>query len=98
MWRRASMSYRGVSIAHPMSRRQALKLGGIAGLAAVARPARAASGGKVVVGSWGGPYTDSQVTAYLKPFEAATGIKVEIVTAGNLTAAGIKGFVETGRY
>lgn len=81
-----------------ISRRKALKLGGAAALAAtIIRPARA-DAGKVIVGSWGGPYTDAQAEAYFKPFEAATGIKVEIVTAGNFTAAGVKGFVETGSY
>jgi len=52
----------------------------------------------VVVGSWGGPYTEAQDEAFFKPFTEATGIEVEIVTAGNLTASGIKGFVETGYY
>ena len=92
------MSSKRLSTARGISRRQALSLGGIAAVSTIVRPARAASGGKVIVGSWGGPYTDAQATAYFKPFEAATGIKVEIVTAGNFTAGGIKGIVETGHY
>jgi len=79
------------------TRRRALKLGAASALAApFVKTARADS--KVVVGSWGGPYTDAQAEAFFKPFEAATGIKVEIFTAGNFTAAGIKAAVETGHY
>jgi len=88
----------GRKLKSKISRREALQLGGAAALAAtIVRPARA-DAGKVVVGSWGGPYTDAQAEAYFMPFEAATGIKVEIVTAGNFTAAGMKGAVETGSY
>jgi putative spermidine/putrescine transport system substrate-binding protein len=91
------MSHTKLSAARGLTRRQTLRLGGIAAASIIVRPARG-DAGKVVVGSWGGAYTDAQSTAYFKPFEAATGIKVEIVTAGNLTAAAIKGFVETGHY
>lgn len=81
-----------------ISRRSALKLGGAALVTAPFVKRAQADGGKVVVGSWGGPYTDAQAEAYFVPFEAATGIKVEIVTAGNFTAAGMKAAVETSSY
>ena len=88
------------TINRPVSRRKALELGGLAAVGAasfaVAPPAKAA--GTVIAGSWGGPYTEAQQAAYLDPFEAATGIKVELVIAGNFNAAGIKAFVETGYY
>jgi len=94
------MSSKKSSFKQSISRRDAIKLGGLAAAGAaslaVAPPAKAA--GTVVAGSWGGPYTEAQVVAYFEPFEAATGIKVELVTAGNLNAAAIKAFVETGYY
>ena len=83
-----------------ISRRDVLKLGGLAAAGATGLLATppAAAAGKVVAGSWGGPYTEAQETAFFKPFEEETGIEVEVVTAGNLTASGIKAFIETGYY
>ncbi len=50
---------------------------------------------EVVVLSWGGAYSQSQVDAYNKPFEAETGIKVTMVDADN-PATPIKAQVEAG--
>ena len=71
-----------------ISRRSALKLGGAALIAAPFVKRAQADGGKVVIGSWGGPYTDAQVEAYFVPFEAATGIKVEIDKQNKITVSG----------
>ena len=45
--------------------------------------------------SWGGAYGNSHVQAYVKPFEAKTGIKVSVADADN-PATPIKGQVEAG--
>src|SRR5690606_2232131 len=45
--------------------------------------------------SWGGAYGNSHVQAYVKPFEAKTGIKVAVSDADN-PATPIKGQVEAG--
>ena len=62
---------------------------------ALAGFAFAASAQEVVVMSWGGAYTKSQVEAYHKPFTALTGIKVISVDADN-PATPIKAQVEAG--
>ena len=46
--------------------------------------------------SWGGAYGNSHVEAYAKPFEAETGIKVNIADADN-PATPIKAMVEAGK-
>ena len=51
--------------------------------------------GKVTVMSWGGAYGASQEEAYNKPFEAETGITVDMVDADN-PATPIKAQVEAG--
>ena len=43
--------------------------------------------------SWGGAYGNSHVEAYVKPFEAETGIKVNVADADN-PATPIKAMVE----
>ncbi|RMC32929.1 ABC transporter substrate-binding protein [Paracoccus alkanivorans] len=45
--------------------------------------------------SWGGAYGNSHVEAYVKPFEAETGIKVNVADADN-PATPIKAMVEAG--
>lgn len=61
-----------------------------------AAPAGAAgSGGSLVVVSWGGAYTKSQIEAYHKPFEAKTGTKINSVDY-NGGIAEIKAQVEAG--
>lgn len=80
-----------------LTRRSALAIGGAATVTA-ALPRRSRASNSVVVGTWGGSYTAAQTEAFFVPFTEATGIEVEIVEAGNLTAGGIKGFVETGYY
>ncbi len=83
-----------------ISRRDVIKLGGLAaaGATSLAVAPSAKAAGTVVAGSWGGPYTEAQTVAFFEPFEAATGIKVELVIAGNFNASGVKAFVETGYY
>ncbi|MFV0383171.1 ABC transporter substrate-binding protein [Paracoccus sp. (in: a-proteobacteria)] len=49
----------------------------------------------LTVMSWGGAYEKSQVEAYNKPFSAATGIAVTMMSADN-PAGPIKSMVETG--
>lgn len=61
-------------------------------LSALALPALAQ---EVVVMSWGGAYETSQVEAYNKPFEATTGIKVNMLAADN-PATPLKAQVEAG--
>lgn len=51
--------------------------------------------GVVEVLSWGGAYSDSQIEAYNKPFEAETGIKVNMIDVDN-PATPIKAQVESG--
>src|SRR5262245_29188848 len=46
---------------------------------ASAAAAVAPNGKSLVVVSWGGAYTKSQIEAYHKPFEAKTGIKINSV-------------------
>ena len=49
------------------------------------------------VGSWGGPYAESQRKAYFEPFTAATGVRVvEDDWGGDL--AKVRAMVATGRY
>ncbi|MFN8949269.1 MAG: ABC transporter substrate-binding protein [Alphaproteobacteria bacterium] len=61
-----------------------------------AAPAGAAgAGGSLVVVSWGGAYTKSQIEAYHKPFEAKTGTKINSVDY-NGGIAEIKAQVEAG--
>lgn len=60
-------------------------------LSLVAMPALA----EVNLLSWGGAYGNSHVEAYAKPFEAETGIKVNVADADN-PATPIKAMVEAG--
>ena len=60
-----------------------------------AAPAGAAGGNALVVVSWGGAYTKSQIEAYHKPFEAKTGTKINSVDY-NGGIAEIKAQVEAG--
>jgi putative spermidine/putrescine transport system substrate-binding protein len=48
------------------------------------------------VNSWGGSYTAAQEAAYFKPFTAATGIQIRIITP--VSYARIKAQVQTGSY
>ncbi len=61
----------------------------------LATAALAGNDREIVVMSWGGAYTKSQVEAYGKPFTAKTGIKVIWVDADN-PATPIKAQVEAG--
>jgi len=84
-----------------MSRRDILALTGAGGAAALTGTLPrhgSAQNGTVVVGTWGGTYTEAQTAAFFEPFTQATGVEVEIVTGGNLTAGTIKAFIETGYY
>ena len=84
-----------------ISRRDTLALAGAGAATALTGtlPRRGrAQNGTVAVGTWGGSYTEAQTVAFFEPFTEATGIEVEIVTGGNLTAGTIKAFVETGYY
>ena len=63
--------------------------------AAISGLAGAAVAQEVTVMSWGGAYGTSQVEAYNKPFEAESGIKVNMVDADN-PATPIKAQVEAG--
>jgi putative spermidine/putrescine transport system substrate-binding protein len=58
-----------------------MKLPGEAGAAAPVADtsAKPLSGKSLVVVSWGGAYTKSQIEAYHKPFEAQTGVKINSV-------------------
>lgn len=57
--------------------------------------ASAASAGELTIMSWGGAYTVSQTEAYYKPWQAATGHKINSVDSDN-PAAPIKAQVEAG--
>jgi putative spermidine/putrescine transport system substrate-binding protein len=48
------------------------------------------------VNSWGGSYTAAQDAAYFKPFTAATGIQIRVITP--VSYARIKAQVQTGSY
>jgi putative spermidine/putrescine transport system substrate-binding protein len=67
------------------------------GAAGAPGPAGAGASGdrRLVVVSWGGAYTKSQVEAYHKPFEAQTGVKINSVNY-NGGIAEIKAQVEAG--
>jgi len=55
----------------------------------------AANAGELTIMSWGGAYTVSQTEAYYKPWQAATGHKINSVDSDN-PAAPIKAQVEAG--
>lgn len=57
--------------------------------------ASAANAGELTIMSWGGAYTVSQTEAYYKPWQAATGHKINSVDSDN-PAAPIKAQVEAG--
>lgn len=73
------------------SRRDVMRFGAAAGLAAsggmagAARPARAAQEGSaegpLVIAGWGGRFTEATRTYFAEPFTAETGIEVQIVDA-----------------
>jgi len=65
------------------------------GAAAPAGAVAAGSNGSLVVVSWGGAYTKSQIEAYHKPFEAKTGQKINSIDY-NGGVAEIKAMVEAG--
>lgn len=65
------------------------------GAAAPAGAPAKGSDGSLVVVSWGGAYTKSQIEAYHKPFEAKTGQKINSVDY-NGGVAEIKAMVEAG--
>jgi len=65
------------------------------GAAAPAGAAATGSNGSLVVVSWGGAYTKSQIEAYHKPFEAKTGQKINSIDY-NGGVAEIKAMVEAG--
>ena len=48
------------------------------------------------VNSWGGSYTAAQEAAYFKPFTAATGIQIRVITP--VSYARVKAQVQTGSY
>ena len=48
------------------------------------------------VNSWGGSYTTAQEAAYFKPFTAATGIQIRVITP--VSYARVKAQVQTGSY
>lgn len=64
-------------------------------LAALCVATGAASAQEVTVMSWGGAYGNSHLEAYIKPFEAETGIPTKMVDADN-PATPIKAQVEAG--
>jgi putative spermidine/putrescine transport system substrate-binding protein len=73
------------------SRRDVIRMGAAAGVAAGAGPAFAAHSawasqeasaeGPLVIGGWGGRFTESTRTFFAEPFTAETGIEVQIVDA-----------------
>jgi putative spermidine/putrescine transport system substrate-binding protein len=65
------------------------------GAAAPAGAVAKGSNGSLVVVSWGGAYTKSQIEAYHKPFEAKTGQKINSIDY-NGGVAEIKAMVEAG--
>ena len=48
------------------------------------------------VNSWGGSYTAAQEAAYFKPFTAATGVQIRVITP--VSYARVKAQVQTGSY
>ncbi|HET7263903.1 MAG TPA: ABC transporter substrate-binding protein [bacterium] len=90
----------GTRVGTPLSRRQFLHRGAVAGAALAAfgglgvRSARAASGGTVVVRTPGGSVEDTYRKAIWEPFTAATGIQVENYTAN---AAKVEAMIQSGR-
>ncbi len=75
---------------HRLSRRDILRLGTAAGLAAGATPALGRHGigaaqetseGPLVIVGWGGRFTDASRTYFAEPFTAETGIEVQFVDA-----------------
>ncbi len=64
-------------------------------LTGLAGAALAQDGKTLNVVSWGGAYTKSQIEAYNKPFEAKTGIKVNMIDA-DIPAVPLKAQVEAG--
>lgn len=77
------------------SRRRALALGAAAVTLASPYVARAQAK-SIVLSGWGGRTAEDWARAYAKPFEAATGIKVEIDTSGP-SAGKIRAMVESGK-
>lgn len=79
---KSSWPVEGRSAAHgAYTRREALRVGAAAGLAAVAMPWRAgAQGGRIVYATWGGSWEQAARKAWFDPFTKKSGIQVVTVT------------------
>src|SRR6266849_1405440 len=83
------------------TRRSLLRLAGVSAATATLAPLllterTIAQTRTLYVNSWGGSYTAAQEAAYFKPFTAATGIQIRVITP--VSYARIKAQVQTGSY
>jgi putative spermidine/putrescine transport system substrate-binding protein len=83
------------------TRREFLRLAGASATTAVLGPLliterTIAQTRTLYVNSWGGSYTAAQEAAYFKPFTAATGIQIRVITP--VSYARVKAQVQTGSY